>query len=174
MRVMAEFAWGIPREHVIGTAPTYRYRDGVITRGDKVLGGLALGPGKPEHIFAYAGRMPAFAGGNADVDIEMLESATFAMLVVHDDADRGFAYTKAAERSVTAARDNGWTVVSVKDDWKTCSPEQSTTQARRCRGGTCSRHHRGMNDSARGHVPSTRVSSVRRLWTDVLAKIDFR
>ena len=41
------------------------------------------------------------------------------MLVVHDDGDREFAYTKAAERSVAAARDNGWTVVSIKDDWKT-------------------------------------------------------
>lgn len=119
MRVIAEPAWNIPREHVIGSAPTYSYEDGVIKRGDQVLGGLALGSGKPEHIFAAAGRLPAFAGGNADVDIEMLESAAFAMLVVHDDADREFAYTKAAEKSVAAAKDQGWTLVSVKDDWKT-------------------------------------------------------
>ena len=39
-----------------------------------ILGGLTLGPGKPEHIFARTGRLPVFAGGNADVDIEMLES----------------------------------------------------------------------------------------------------
>ncbi|MDN5765141.1 MAG: haloacid dehalogenase-like hydrolase [Humibacillus sp.] len=119
MRVIAESAWGIPRERVIGTAPSYTYEDGVIRRGGTLLGGLALGPGKPEHIFAYAGRMPAFAGGNADVDIEMLESATFALLVVHDDADREFAYTSAAEKSVAAAQKNGWTLVSVKDDWNT-------------------------------------------------------
>ena len=122
MRVMAESAWSIPREHVIGTAPSYKYEDGVIRRSDHVLGGLALGPGKPEHIFAYAGRMPAFAGGNADVDIEMLECARFGMLVVHDDADREFAYTSAAEKSVEAAHKNGWTLVSVKDDWKTVFP----------------------------------------------------
>ena len=122
MRVMAESAWNIPRERVIGTAPSYKYEDGVVKRGDQVLGGLALGPGKPEHIFASAGRMPAFAGGNADVDIEMLECAQFAMLVVHDDADREFAYTSAAEKSVAAARENGWTLVSVKDDWKTVFP----------------------------------------------------
>jgi phosphoglycolate phosphatase-like HAD superfamily hydrolase len=119
MRVIAESAWGIPREHVIGTAPTYTYENGVIRRGGELLGGLALGPGKPEHIFAYAGRLPAFAGGNADVDIEMLEAAAFSMLVVHDDADREFAYTKAAEKSVAAAEANGWTLVSVKDDWNT-------------------------------------------------------
>jgi phosphoglycolate phosphatase-like HAD superfamily hydrolase len=119
MRVTAESAWNIPRERVIGSAPSYKYEDGVIKRGGEMLGGLALGPGKPEHIFATAGRLPAFAGGNADVDIEMLESAAFAMLVVHDDDDREFAYTAAAERSVAAAKKNGWTLVSVKDDWNT-------------------------------------------------------
>ena len=119
MRVMAESAWNIPRENVIGSAPTYTYEDGAIKRGGEMMGGLALGPGKPEHIFASAGRLPAFAGGNADVDIEMLESATFALLVVHDDADREFAYTDAAEKSVAAAKRNGWTLVSVKDDWNT-------------------------------------------------------
>ena len=119
MRVIAESAWDIPREHVIGTAPTYTYHDGVIRRGGEVLGGLALGPGKPEHIFAYAGRLPAFAGGNADVDIEMLESAAFAMLIVHDDEEHEFAYTAATEKSVAAANDNGWTIVSMKNDWNT-------------------------------------------------------
>jgi len=119
MRVTAEAAWAIPRERVIGSAPSYRYEDGVIKRGGEMLGGLALGPGKPEHIFATAGRLPAFAAGNADVDIEMLESAAFAMLVVHDDDDREFAYTAGAEKSVVAAKNNGWTLVSVKDDWNT-------------------------------------------------------
>ena len=60
-----------------------------------------------------------FAGGNADVDIEMLESARFALLVNHDDADREFAYTKAAERSLAEAAERGWTVVSMKNDWNT-------------------------------------------------------
>ena len=44
-----------------------------------MLGGLALGPGKPEHIFARTGRLPLFACGNGDVDIEMLETAKFAL-----------------------------------------------------------------------------------------------
>jgi len=118
MRVIAESAWGIDKAAVIGSAPEYEYRDGELHRGDKLLGGVALGPGKPEHIFATAGRLPAFAGGNADVDIEMLESAVFSMLIVHDDEEREFAYTEGAEKSVGAAKDQGWTLVSVKDDWK--------------------------------------------------------
>lgn len=118
MRVTAESAWGLNRENVIGTAPQYEYKDGELHRTDEILGGMSLGPGKPEHIFATTGRLPAFAGGNADVDIEMLESAKFALLVVHDDEEREFAYTAAAEKSVEGAKRHGWTQVSVKNDWK--------------------------------------------------------
>ena len=118
MRALAEGTWGINKENVIGSAPSYQYKNGQLYRTDEVLGGLALGPGKPEHIFATTGRMPAFAGGNADVDIEMLEAASFALLVVHDDDEREFAYTAAAEKSVAAAEKHGWTQVSVKNDWK--------------------------------------------------------
>jgi len=82
-----------------------------------MIGGLALGPGKPEHIFARTGRLPAFAAGNADVDIEMLETARFAILVNHDDDAREFAYTKAADKALARAKELGWTVVSMRDDW---------------------------------------------------------
>jgi phosphoserine phosphatase len=119
MRVFAEEAWGILKENVIGSAAAYEYKDGRITRTNRMLGGLTLGAGKPEHIFAQTGRLPAFAGGNADVDIEMLEAATFAILVSHDDADREFAYTQAAERSLARANELEWTIVSMKDDWST-------------------------------------------------------
>ena len=117
MRVFAEETWGIYEENVIGTAAEYSYVDGKIVRGEHLQGGLDLGPGKPEHIFAQTGRLPVFAGGNADVDIEMLESARFALLINHDDADREFAYSAAAGASLTKAKELGWTVVSMKDDW---------------------------------------------------------
>ena len=87
--------------------------------GVGILGGLNLGPGKPEHIFAQTGRLPVFAGGNADVDIEMLSCATFALLINHDDEEREFAYTTSAEASQTQAAELGWTVVSMKNDWTT-------------------------------------------------------
>ena len=119
MRVFAEETWGILKEDVIGSAPGYEYKNGRLLRTDEILGGLALGPGKPEHIYARTGRLPAFAGGNADVDIEMLEVASFALLVNHDDAEREFAYTRGAEKSLAAAAEHGWTVVSMKNDWAT-------------------------------------------------------
>ena len=104
---------------MIGSAAGYKYSDGKLVRTHETLGGLVLGAGKPEHIFAQAGRLPAFAGGNADVDIEMLEAAKFAMLVNHDDSEREFAYTAAAEKSLAKAKELGWTVVSMKNDWTT-------------------------------------------------------
>jgi hypothetical protein len=119
MRVFAEETWGVLRENVIGSAAEYTYADSRIVRGEETLGRLNLGPGKPEHIFAQTGRLPVFAGGNADVDIEMLESAKFGLLINHDDAHREFAYTSGAEALLARAGELGWTVVSMSDDWHT-------------------------------------------------------
>jgi phosphoserine phosphatase len=117
MRVFAEDAWGIYKENVIGTAAEYSYADGKIVRGEHAVGGLDVRAGKPEHIFAATGRLPAFAGGKADVDIEMLEAARFSVLVNHDDEEREFGYTSGAEASLAKAKELGWTVVSMKNDW---------------------------------------------------------
>jgi phosphoglycolate phosphatase-like HAD superfamily hydrolase len=119
MRVFAEDTWGIFNENVIGSAAEYTYSNGEIIRAEQLRGSLNLGPGKPAHIFSQTGRLPMFAGGNADVDIEMLESAQFALLINPDDPDREFAYTTAAEESLARASERGWTVVSMKDDWST-------------------------------------------------------
>ena len=63
--------------------------------------------------------MRVFAGGNADVDVDVLSGAAFSLLVGHDDDEREFAYTTSSEASVARAADLGWTVVSMKDDWTT-------------------------------------------------------
>jgi phosphoserine phosphatase len=124
MRVFAEETWGIHKENVIGTAAEYTYADGKIVRAEHALGSLDVGPGKPEHIFAQTGRTPLFAGGNADVDIEMLEAAKFGLLVNHDDGEREFGYVKGAEKSLEKASELGWTVVSMKDEWSTVFAEE--------------------------------------------------
>jgi len=41
------------------------------------------------------------------------------LLVLHDDAEREFAYTKGAEQALARADSEGWTVASVKEDWAT-------------------------------------------------------
>ena len=117
MRVIAEDTWGVLQENVIGSAPEWSYRDGQLVRDDAMRGELALGPGKPSHLFARTGRLPRFAAGNGDVDIEMLEVADFALVVVHDDADREYSVTAGAERILDVAAAKNWHTVSMKDDW---------------------------------------------------------
>ena len=119
MRVFSEQAWGILREDVIGSAPQYVYEGGRLVRSNAMLSNVALGPGKVEHIYDHTGRMALFAGGNADVDLEMLQSARFRLVVVHDDAEREYATTTAAEKLLAAGQQGGWVMVSMKDDWKT-------------------------------------------------------
>jgi hypothetical protein len=41
------------------------------------------------------------------------------LLVLHDDAEREFDYTSGAEQALEQAATNGWTVVSIKNDWGT-------------------------------------------------------
>jgi hypothetical protein len=41
------------------------------------------------------------------------------LLVLHDDPEREFDYTTGAEQALEQARTNGWTVVSINDNWTT-------------------------------------------------------
>ena len=44
------------------------------------------------------------------------------LLVLHDDAEREFDYTGGAEQALERAGADGWTVVSIKNDWATVFP----------------------------------------------------
>jgi hypothetical protein len=41
------------------------------------------------------------------------------LLLLHDDPEREFEYTAGAEQSLERAEQDGWTVVSIKNDWST-------------------------------------------------------
>jgi hypothetical protein len=45
--------------------------------------------------------------------------AALRLLVLHDDADREFAYTAGAEQALDRGGAEGWTIVSMRDDWNT-------------------------------------------------------
>ncbi len=83
------------------------------------------GPAKPIRIWSRLGRRPLVAGGNSNGDIPMLEFAGTAarpplrLLVLHDDAEREVAYVTGAEQALDLAKAEGWTVISMKDDWGT-------------------------------------------------------
>jgi phosphoglycolate phosphatase-like HAD superfamily hydrolase len=133
MRPWAEKVYGIPPEQVIGSSIKTKFE---VRDGQPVLVRLAEldfiddKTGKPVGINSHIGRRPLAAFGNSDGDQQMLEwtqaggGARLMMLVHHDDAGREFAYGAESKigtfsDALTAeARKNGWTVISMKDDWK--------------------------------------------------------
>ena len=128
MRPVTQEIYGVPRERVIGSDVTLRYvadeHGGTVVR-EAELEVLDDGPMKPTRIWSRVGRRPILAAGNSNGDIEMLRFAehplrpSLSLLVYHDDAEREFAYDAGAERSLEIARERGWTIVSMRDDWKT-------------------------------------------------------
>src|SRR5262249_60004554 len=87
------------------------------------------GPGKPFGIYRSIGRWPIAAFGNSDGDLQMLQTVAggpgrrFALVVHHDDAKREFAYDRQSsigklDKALDEATAKGWTVVSMKNDWK--------------------------------------------------------
>jgi hypothetical protein len=139
VRTYAEQTYGIPPEQVVGTAGGTKYgydRSGrpFLTKEPKLLLN-DNNAGKPEGIHLMIGRRPHAAFGNSSGDRQMLEYTTagdgarLAMLVLHDDAKREYAYGPAQglpDTKVGAfpqalydeAKRRGWTVISMKDDWK--------------------------------------------------------
>ena len=137
MRPWTEKVYGIPPEQVVGSSikTKFELRDGkpVLVRLPEI-NFIDDKDGKPVGIDEHIGRRPIAAFGNSDGDQQMLEytqgggGARLMMLVHHDDAAREFAY--GAESKVgtfsdgltAEAKTNGWTVISMKDDWKRIFP----------------------------------------------------
>jgi len=142
MRPWTEKVYGIPPEQVIGSSVMTKFemRDGrpVLVRLPK-LNFNDDKADKPVGINQHIGRRPIAAFGNSRGDKEMLEytqggsGARFELLVLHDDATREYAYGPAlglpnpklgafTQALYDQAGQNGWTVVSMKYDWKTVFP----------------------------------------------------
>ncbi len=139
MRAFSQEVYGIPPERVIGSSIKTRYevRDGVpvIVRLPE-LDFFDDKDGKPVGIHKAIGKRPIAAFGNSDGDFQMLEWTTsgpgprLGMIVHHDDAAREFAYDRGSrignlERGLDEAGARGWSLISVKNDWKAVyTPEQ--------------------------------------------------
>lgn len=143
IRSFAEEVYGIPPEQVIGTTfeTAYGYGDDGAPTLTKVAK-LQLNnnnAGKPQDINLFIGRRPAIAFGNSTGDQQMLEwtnageRAHLAVLISHDDAEREYAYGPAGglpdthvgtltEALMTEAKEDGWAVVSMKNDWNRIFP----------------------------------------------------
>lgn len=132
MRPWTERAYGIPPEQVVGSMIELKYelKDGepVLIREPKIQF-IDDGPGKPVGIFQHIGRRPIAAFGNSDGDLQMLQwtaagkGPSLMMLVHHDDAEREYAYDRESKigtlnKAWDEAVAKGWTVISMKQDWK--------------------------------------------------------
>lgn len=138
MRPWAEQTYGIPPEQVIGSSVKTKFelRDGqpVIVRLPELNFNDDRG-GKPVGINQRIGRRPIAAFGNSDGDLQMLQYTSagkglrFCLYVHHDDATREYAYDRTdhlakLDQGLDEAAAKGWTVVSMKDDWKTVFPDE--------------------------------------------------
>ncbi|WP_245273337.1 HAD family hydrolase [Phyllobacterium sp. UNC302MFCol5.2] len=137
MRPWTERVYGIPSQNVVGSS--------IKSKLEHVQGKPAIvrlpeidfiddGPGKPVGIYTHIGRRPIAAFGNSDGDFEMLEWTTsgakrsLGLIVHHDDAEREFAYDRNShfgklDRALSASKTQGWTVVSMKNDWIQVYPQ---------------------------------------------------
>jgi phosphoserine phosphatase len=105
VRVYSQEVYGIPVEQVIGTAGDTKYsydKDGkpILTKEPKLILN-DNDAGKAEGIHFMIGRRPIAAFGNSTGDQQMLEytgagdGLRLKMLVLHDDAEREYAYGPA-------------------------------------------------------------------------------
>lgn len=136
MRPWAESVYGIPPEQVVGSSVKTRFelRDGqpVLVRLPEVNFNDDKG-GKPVGIHEHIGRRPILAFGNSDGDLQMLQytcagsGARYCLYVHHDDAAREYAYDRQdglarLDKGLDEAAAKGWTLVSMKSDWKAVHP----------------------------------------------------
>jgi haloacid dehalogenase-like hydrolase len=137
MRPWTERVYGIPPENVVGSSGKLKFelRDGkpALLRLPEI-DFIDDGPGKPIGINEHIGRRPIAAFGNSDGDLQMLQWTTmggnparFGLIVHHTDGEREWAYDRKSsvgklDKALDAAPANGWTVVDMKNDWKSIFP----------------------------------------------------
>ncbi|MFM2198775.1 MAG: hypothetical protein RLZZ505_2207 [Verrucomicrobiota bacterium] len=137
MRPWTERVYGIPPEQVVGSSGGLKYE---LLDGKPVLIKLPEiahnddKEGKPVGIQRHIGRRPLMAFGNSDGDFQMLEwttsgtGARFGMIIHHTDAEREFSYDRESHigklaKGLDEGKKIGWSIVSMKDDWKTVFPK---------------------------------------------------
>jgi phosphoserine phosphatase len=136
MRPWTEKVYGISPEQVVGSTGGLKFelRDGIPTivklptllhNDDK--------EGKPVGIQRHIGRRPVMAFGNSDGDLQMLQwtaagsGPRFPLYIHHTDDVREYAYDRKShmgrlDKGLDEAISKGWTIVNMKEDWKTIYP----------------------------------------------------
>lgn len=133
LQLVSKELYGVPSEQVLGSAVKLKYsaEDGapVLARTGK---GAFLNnwDGKPRLIFQTLGKRPILAGGNSNGDLHMLQYVaeqnrrSLSLLVHHTDGQREYKYNKHTEKVLPLAKKESWTVIDMKNDWKTIFPNK--------------------------------------------------
>lgn len=136
MRAWAEEVYGIPKDQIIGTT----LKTDFVIEDDKAkiirlpeIDFIDDKKGKPIAINRHIGRIPVFASGNSDGDLQMLQytdsgkGKRFMLYLHHTDAEREWAYDRDShigklDKGLDEAAEKGWTVIDMKKDWKIIYP----------------------------------------------------
>ncbi len=127
MRPISQDMYGIPRERVIGSSSTFAYTSdgpgGTITHKPEV-DYLDDGPEKPVRIWNRIGRRPLVAGGQLQRRHPRCSSSRItptgrrcACSSSTTTASVSSTTRPAPSRRSKQAKADGWTVVSMKNDW---------------------------------------------------------
>lgn len=144
IRAFPDYIYGVPPEQIVGSSIVTKFEVSggkPLLKREAKLFFLDDKGGKPVAINQYIGRRPIAAFGNSDGDFEMLQwttagdGARFGLIVHHDDAAREAAYDRNSsvgrlDRGLDEASQRGWTLVSMKNDWKTIFPTATPGPAR--------------------------------------------
>ncbi len=140
MRDMLSKVYGIPPEQIIGSSIKYQYIDSntgnsTIFRKPQ-LNIFDYRAEKPVNIQLHIGKVPVFAAGNSDGDLQMLKyvddnnnnnkngsiSKSLEVLVHHDDGVREYSYDNGASNILKEAKKRNWVIISMAKDFKQIYP----------------------------------------------------
>lgn len=133
--------YGIPTDQIIGSSIKYQYINGTDPGNSTIfrkqeLDSFDNNEVKPENIQLHIGKVPIFAAGNSDGDLQMLtytddnnnRDISLEILIHHDDAVREYSYDKGAEKVLEESQNRNWNVVSMKDDFVRIYPFENSTR----------------------------------------------
>ncbi|MCJ7468438.1 MAG: haloacid dehalogenase-like hydrolase, partial [Maribacter sp.] len=136
MRAFVTEIYGIPEEQIIGSRikTEFDYNNGnPVIKRLPAIDYIDDKEGKPLNIQKIIGKKPVFASGNSDGDLQMLQwtdsnsYTSFQLYLHHTDSIREWAYDRNShigklDKGLDEAIEKGWTVIDMKNDWKTIYP----------------------------------------------------
>jgi hypothetical protein len=62
------------------------------------------------------------------LDFASRSSPSLNLLILHDDAMHEYSYISGAEKAIARAAKEGWSIVSIKNDWQTVFPTTAMSE----------------------------------------------